>query len=251
MNIVTSSVFMRLKPFENSTLETECLFGETVEILESYSNWLYCKLLTDGYCGWIKKCSLGILKPVTHRVISLRTFLYSKKNFKENTLIYLPMGSKIPIKKKNAKWAEVYLSENQKYQTAYVPTKDLVEIDNKVIDWVSIAEKLIGTPYRWGGRDTIGIDCSALIQLSYEAYGKKIPRNSIDQMNLKKQVIKDITDLERGCVVFWKGHVGLMTDKVNLLHANAFHMKTIVEPLKKVILRMVKDEHILKIMDFN
>ena len=53
----------------------------------------------------------------------------------------------------------------------------LLDYNHKVKDWVVMAEQLEGTPYRWGGRDTIGIDCSALLQLSYQTYGEMIPRN--------------------------------------------------------------------------
>ena len=102
-----------------------------------------------------------------------------------------------------------------------------------------------------GGRDTIGIDCSALLQLSYQTYGENIPRNTSQQVKLKKKRIKDINNLKRGCVIFWKGHVGIMIDKFKCIHANAFHMQTKIEPLNQIINRMGKDFDITKMMDFN
>ena len=147
-------------------------------------------------------------------------------------------------------WAQITLYGHEK-QAGYVPISDIVTLDHKDRDWVATAELFVGTPYKWGGRDSIGIDCSALLQLSYQTYGEDIPRNTSDQIKLKKNHIKDIDNLKRGCVVFWKGHVGIMTDKLNCLHANAFHMQTKIEPLKKIIKRLGKDFKIIKMMDFN
>ena len=250
MNIINSSVFMKSEPTETSPLETECLFGETVEILDESLDWVYCKLNTDSYHGWVKKESLGKTKNPTHRVIANRSFVYEDKNPKSNYLFYLPLGAQLVVDNIQSEWAEISLYNN-KTQVGYVPSKHIVSLDHRVKDWVAIAELSIGTPYKWGGRDTIGIDCSALLQLSYQTYGKDIPRNTSQQVKLKKKHIRDVDDLKRGCVVFWKGHVGIMIDKFNCIHANAFHMQTKIEPLNQIINRMGEDFNIIKMMDFN
>ncbi|MDB2478800.1 C40 family peptidase [Alphaproteobacteria bacterium] len=250
MTVVNSSISMRSDPFEKLPLETECLFGETVEILEEYLDWVYCKLTTDSYFGWVKKKGLSKLKNSTHRVITKRTYVYTEKNPKSNCIFYLPLGSKLLIENIQSEWAEVKLNDNGT-KVGYVPTNHIVCLDHKIRDWVTIAELLSGTPYKWGGRDTIGIDCSALLQLSYQTYGEDIPRNTSQQIKLKKKHIRDINDLKRGCVIFWKGHVGIMINKFNCIHANAFHMQTKVEPLNKIINRIGKDFKIIKMMDFN
>ena len=164
MNIITSSILMKSEPSENSSLETECLFGETVEVLEERLDWVYCKLTTDNYYGWVKKNGLGELKKSTHRVISYRSFVYAKKNSKSNSLFYLPLGAKLLINNIQFEWAEVSLYDDE-IQVGYVPTCHIVCLSHRAKDWVSTAELLAGTPYKWGGRDTLGIDCSALLQL--------------------------------------------------------------------------------------
>ena len=162
---------------------------------------------------------------------------------------YLPLGSQLPIKKTEDEWFEVDLPKNKIFQnTAFIPKKHLVPIDHIKNDWVSTAEKLIGTPYVWGGRDSIGIDCSALLQLSFQTFGENIPRNTNLQIKLDKEKIEDRNNLKRGFVVFWDRHVGIMVDQYNCIHANAFHMETIIEPLEKVEIRIGKA---LKIMNFN
>jgi len=89
------------------------------------------------------------------------------------------------------------------------------------------------------------------LQLSYQAFGQNIPRNTKDQIKLKKPQIPDTEKLSRGYVIFWKGHVGIMVDQSNCLHSNAHHMCTVVEPLKKIISRGEDNNPIIKIMNFN
>ncbi len=251
MNIITPSTYMKSNTQSVSLLETECLYGEKVEILDKYQEWVYCKLNTDNYCGWIQKNSLGQLKKITHRVINKSSFIYRETNPKSEILLRIPMGARLAVENIKSNWAQTFLIINNKMQVGYVPSGHIVDNDNKVNDWVKIAQTLEGTPYRWGGRDTLGIDCSALLQLSYQTYGQNIPRNTSEQVNLKKNTLTNLNNLKRGCVVFWPGHVGIMIDKVNCIHANSFHMKTVTEPLFDIINRMDKDHLIAKMMDFN
>ncbi len=242
---------MKSNKIENSPLETECLFGEEVELLDEHLDLIYCKLITDNYIGWIKKDSLGEVKNVTHRVLNKRTFIYENADPKSNTILHLPMGSQIEVKKIESGWAKTIFITNKQIQVGYVPSKHIVKNDHVVKDWVSHAEQLIGVPYRWGGRDTIGIDCSALLQLSYQTYGEIIPRNTSQQVKCNKKIIDNINKLKRGCVVFWEGHVGIMINNTDCIHANAFHMKTTVEPLDIIIKRIKRNFKIIKMMDFN
>ena len=251
MNIIKPSTSMRLGPKDDQPLETECLFGENIEIIDEKSDWYFCKLLTDNYIGWVKKDSVGFLPKPTHRILSSRAFIYEDYNIKSNCVYYLPMGSKIQVKYIKDDWAKIYLSDEVEKKFGYVMISNLIKISDKVSDWVSSAEQLIETPYRWGGRDTIGIDCSALLQLAYQTYGENIPRNTINQSKIKKKEINDKKDLIRGCVIFWDGHVGIMTDKFNCIHGNAFHMKTIVEPLDLINSRMKDKSRIIKMTNFN
>ena len=251
MNIINSSACMKYYPSATSHLETECLFGETVEVLDQYLDWAYCKLLTDNYYGWIKKKNLGKRTKTTHRVIITRTFIFKESNPKSNILLYLPLGSQLIIENIHNGWAKTFFFIKKKRIDGYVPSYHIIQTNEKIYDWVKVAQSLEGTPYVWGGRDTIGLDCSALLQLSYQTYGQIIPRNTSDQVNLKKPNISEINNLRRGCVIFWEGHVGIMVDKKNCIHANAYHMKIVTEPLIDIINRMDKDHQIVKMMDFN
>ena len=250
MNVIKPSIPMKSEPKETSELETECLFGEDLTVLDKYLDWYYCKLSTDSYLGWVQKKNLDDMETPSHRIISKRTFLFKDNDIRSGCINYLPLGAQVCVKDIDKSWAKVYLFDKSDHKLAYVPINHIIKIGDKINDWVSIAEKLIGTPYVWGGRDSIGLDCSALLQLSYQAYGENIPRNSNEQSLLKKQTINH-NNLKRGFTVFWKGHVGIMTDELNCIHANAFHMEVSEEPLIDIIKRTDKNNKIIKIMNFN
>ena len=251
MNIIKSSAHMKSKPFANSALETECLFGESIEILDDNLNWVYCKLITDNYHGWVEKKNLFKFREATHRVFNIRTFVFEKPDVKSEIALYLPMGSNLVVEKISLGWAEIFFPVGNKIKAGYVPAKHIVKFNHRVSDWVKTAQSLEGTPYKWGGRDTVGLDCSALLQLAYQTKGEILPRNTSDQVNLDKPYITIIDKLKRGCVIFWKGHVGIMVDRFNCIHANSYHMKTITEPLFDIINRTNEDNPIVKMMDFN
>jgi cell wall-associated NlpC family hydrolase len=116
-----------------------------------------------------------------------------------------------------------------------VVARHLAEEGRFARDFVEIAERFIGTPYLWGGRTRLGLDCSALVQLALEASGRSCPRDSdLQQAQVGVDVLvpPDLEGLERGDLVFWQGHVGIMMDGVMMVHANAHHMAVAVEPLK-------------------
>ena len=251
MNVMKPSIPMRSSPDQASSLETECLFGETLTISDSYLDWYYCKLLTDNYCGWVQKKYLCETINSSHRVVSNRSHLFNDNDIKSGYINYLPLGSQIYVIDFDDFWAKVYLGNNTKQKFAYIPRKHIIKNNYKIDDWVSIAEKLIGTPYVWGGRDSIGLDCSALLQLSYQTYGQNIPRNTSHQLLINKKSINSLDILERGFVIFWEGHVGIMVDKLNCIHANAYHMEVVTEPLTDIINRIGKENPFIKIMDFN
>ena len=251
MNVIKPSIPMRSVPEETSSLETECLFGESITILDSYLDWYYCKLLTDNYCGWVKKKYLGETIKSSHRVIANRSYLFQDNDIKSNCINYLPLGSQICVNDFDDFWAKVYLGINAQQKFAYMPRKHIIKNEDKIDDWVITAEKLIGTPYVWGGRNSIGIDCSALLQLSYQTNGENIPRNSIDQSLISKEIINNKKKLKRGFVIFWKGHVGIMVNETYCIHSNAFHMEVSKEPLINILERNGKNNPITKIMNFN
>lgn len=248
--ICKSSTPIRSGPSSQHGLENELLFGEKIEIHKISDSWAFCKALHDCYMGWVNINDLSDITKVNHRVINLRSNLYEKDNIKSKILFHLPLGSKLNIIKKGKKWCKIKYYNKNLICDGYVPISDIVNINNKCSDWVSIAESLINTPYKWGGRDSHSIDCSALIQLSLETINILFPRDTKDQVNFLNY--ENLKQHKRGTLIFWNGHVGAMVDQKNIIHANAFHMKVKIEPLAQVEKRAQKDGfEITKIMNLH
>lgn len=233
LQVKTASTSVKSKIGNKIPLDNEFLFGEKVNILKKTDNFYFCESLLDNYKGWISNKDLGELTVTTHRVINLRTCVFRDSHEKSEILIYLPCGSKLSVIDHNKKWAKISFPYDKETNYGYIPLNHIVKINHVMVDWVSIAEQFVNTPYRWGGRDCIGVDCSALIQLSLETKGINFPRDTKLQILTQEQKIS-LETLDRGSIVFWDGHVGVMTDKNNLIHSNAFHMKTSIEPLEEV-----------------
>lgn len=238
--IKTSSSPMFSIPSKKCSLETECLFGETVEIKEKYKNWSLCRLTSDNYEGWLESKDLSKEYKTTHNIIIPRTIISNKPDIKSISLGYLSLGSFVKVNDIYEDWARIDLNLIKKGKYGFIPKSHLIEKKKVLGDYVHISEKLINTPYKWGGRNTIGIDCSALVQLSLQTSKIFVPRNSSEQMN--SHYFKPISchNIKRGCLIFWEGHVAISINKSKIIHANAFHMKVEIENLSSAIKRMGK-----------
>lgn len=217
---------------------SQALFGESFMVYQTQGNWAWGQLLTDNYVGWVS--SLALVQAdgskSTHRVIAPLTRA-TNQSIKVLGNGPLPMGAQVKVSKAPIEVGGSSAPFAQSDAGA-IPTGHLASLDSKVGDWVAVAERFLHTPYVWGGRSAMGIDCSALIQLALQQAGIPCPRDSdMQEADLGKAF--DRTDgLMRGDLIFWPGHVGAMVDATNLLHANAYAMATAIEPLADVEMRV-------------
>jgi len=219
----------------DSGRETDALHGETVTLIEDAGDWARIRLDTDGYEGWVLARDIGVMPQPSHQVICPRGLVTRGEDIKSPALGYRPMGARLAVRDETAGMAMIALPGGG---SGFMPRCQLAPLDARSNDWVSHAEGLSGTPYRWGGRDTIGIDCSALVQLALACAGIAAPRNSGDQEKALGTTLTKEAGLRRGDLVFWKGHVGIMRDSTTLLHANMFHAMTASEPLAAAVERL-------------
>ena len=214
-----------------SGLVTQILYGEKFKIISKYRKWCKIKLRNDGYKGYIiKKKFISKFKP-THKVCSISAALYSKPLSKYKINNKLSFGSKIKVVEKKNNF--------YRFDNLWIRKKDLKEINYKTKDMFKNIKKFINTKYKWGGKCFTGVDCSGLIQLFFNFNNKFCPRDTKDQIKYFKKKI-ELENIRKNDLIFWKGHVAVVTSKNSLVHAYGPFKKTVKMPIKKTIDRIYK-----------
>jgi cell wall-associated NlpC family hydrolase len=227
---------LRLEPRPDASLATEALKGERVIIYDTNEEgWAWGQLAADGYVGWLPANALVPQGAApSHKVTALRTFAFPGASIKLPPLEALPLGARVAVVRVVDRMAVMPSG-------AHVPAGHLAPIDQNEEDFVAVAERFVGVPYLWGGKTALGLDCSGLVQIALTACGVPCPRDSdMQEAALGASVGSrdDYNDPRRGDLVFWKGHVAIVRDAASLLHANAFHMAVVIEPIVDAIGRI-------------
>ncbi len=214
---------LRREPRFDSTLDTEALLGETVTVFDENEGWAWVQIARDGYVGYMPSEGLTrrIVTP-THRIATLRTYVFPQPDSKSPPLALLSLNALVSVTGTDGKFLALDSG-------GFVYASHTVPAGETAADFVAVAESFLGTPYLWGGRTSIGLDCSGLVQLAAEAAGVIVPRDADMQAAEIGEWVGN-AKLRRGDLVFWEGHVGIMTSEVDFLHANAHHMAVELEP---------------------
>ena len=206
----------------------QLLFGEVFEVLDTADGWAFGQARRDGYVGYVRASDLsGVSSSPTHSVRALRTYGYSEPSIKAAPVGLYSMNALISVEDRDGRFL--------KSSGGWFIEEHLAPLDQPAADFVAVAERFVGTPYYWGGRESLGLDCSGLVQQALYAAGWTCPRDS----DLQAAMGEPVETLRRGDLVFWRGHVAIMISDTEIIHANAFYMAVVIEPLAEAIARTI------------
>ncbi len=235
LEVFDAIVPLRRDPSHDAALDTQALKGERVTVYDrNIEGWAWGQLQSDGYVGWLPDLALVLPRTTpTHKVTALRTLAFPGPSIKLPPVDTLPLGALVEIVRTDGTFAITS-------QRHYLPLGHVAAIDQTERDFVAVAERFVGTPYLWGGKTSLGVDCSGLVQIALAATGVAAPRDSDMQENVLGTAVPSAlsVDPRRGDLLFWKGHVAIVRDGETLIHANAYHMMTAIERTRDAIERI-------------
>ena len=202
-----------------SSKVTEAVSGETVKIIEEKKDWLFIEQ-SDGYKSWLKDF-YGTTKNIS----------FIADHFAIEALP-IPFGTRLRTMNGN-----YYTVQGDLYNYKIKPVK----IGNKlgVDSIIKYAKLLIGCPYRWGGKTSLGFDCSGFVQAVYLAAGISLPRDSWQQSDFlkDKRIGGDLSN--PGDLHFFGkngkiSHVGISTGGFGIIHCQGWVKEEIFSPSQGV-----------------
>ena len=208
----------------------QLLFGELFNVLEVKDGFAWGQAARDGYVGFVAEDDLAARgAPATHQVAVPRTYAFAEPDIKARPVGLYSLNALTAIEAVEGRFAR---GEG----TGWFVAAHLAPVGVALAEPVAVAEGYLGAPYQWGGRESLGLDCSGLVQQALAACGKAVPRDT----DLQRAFFAPVAEAERrrGDLVFWKGHVAILLDAETILHANAHHMAVAVEPLAGAIARV-------------
>ena len=220
------SAALRRTPSAEAEQLDQLLFGELFEVLDETDGWAFGQARRDGYVGYVAAAALGAPGAApTHTIRALRTYGFSAPSIKAPPVGLYSLNALVAEEGREGRFV--------KTSGGWFVAEHLAPVGDRAPDYVAVAERFVGTPYQWGGRESLGLDCSGLVQQALYACGRDCPRDSDQQAAMGTPV----KALRRGDLVFWRGHVAIMVNATDIIHANGTRMAVTIEPLAEAIAR--------------
>jgi cell wall-associated NlpC family hydrolase len=233
--VVHAAAPLRSEPSTEAMLETEVLYGEIFTVYELKNGWVWGQAALDSHVGYAPADAFGDVSTApTHRVTARATPLLTAPDVKQPSRTILPMNAKLHVVEPGERFSRVGCG-------LHVFSAHIAPLESRAPDWIAVAETFVGAPYVWGGKTYAGIDCSGLIQTALEAAGIAAPRDTDLMENALGESIALDAQLQRGDLIFWKGHMGAMLDEARLIHASAYAMQVVIEGFATARARIFAD----------
>lgn len=236
-----SAVVADLLAAPGGARDRQVLLGESFHVLELRDSMAFGYAERDGYVGWLDAASLvgAPSGAPTHVIRAARSYAKSTPGLKAmGAVTPLPFGARLSVLGGDGEWSRIAWTRGTIPRDLHVPSCHLAPLADPEPDPVAVAERLLGTPYLWGGNSSFGIDCSGLVQAALLACGRDCPGDSDLQEAALGETLAPDTPPLRGDLMFWKGHVAWVTAPDTLLHANAHHMAVAYERLSEAVRRI-------------
>lgn len=237
---IAPSAAIRREASATAGMDDQVLYGEEFAVLEERDGWCWGFSRADGYVGWVEASALSAeTLEADRKITAVRTYLFPEPNFKKPPLALLNLNARFAAGAVEGRFVEAR-------GAGWLAAEHTAPLSEFAGDFVAVAEAHLGAPYLWGGKESLGLDCSGLVQMALAASDVHVPRDADQQEAALKAMWSDVTahaERQRGDIVFWPGHVGIMIDSEHLLHANAFTMDVTLEPFAEAEARIREAEN--------
>jgi cell wall-associated NlpC family hydrolase len=211
-------------------LERQLPWGTRFVVVDRAAGWVFGQSDRGGYCGWLREGAVDEAAEPTHWVHTLATHAYPEPRVQAAPAVWLSHGTKLAVGGVTGAWART--------DAGFIPAGHLRKVGDWEDDPVTVAARFIGVPYLWGGNGAAGLDCSGLVQAALMACGMDCPGDSDQQRSLGV----DVTDApRRGDLMFWKGHVAMVSGPDQIIHANGHAMCVAYEGLDAAVARIAAE----------
>lgn len=243
---------IRSEATHHSQMVSQLLFGERAEVMRQEGNWMYIVCDWDHYEGWVLAGQMQLVslkayrKPNKYLNIATQDRLLDSRG----AALLSPGSDLFALKRSSFPWID---HTEVKFKGKKTSVSGLQYSEKAILD---AAMCFYGSPYQWGGRSTLGIDCSGLAQMVYKMINIPIPRDARQQAQTG-ETVGFLQEARCGDLAFFDDaegqitHVGILLDNTRIIHATEVSGCVVIDAIDNggiISVRLKKRTHNLRIV---